>query len=202
MSLWAIVPVKPLDEGKSRLSGILTANQRKVLAQTMLENTLKALAAAKVIDQSLVVSRDPVVLELAHHLGAEALREDCLPELNASLEFASRFATERGAGIILALPADLPLVTARDIQALVECACVEPCVVIAPDRHTEGTNALLTRPPSVIPYRFGAGSFNVHCQEATQMGIHLQICERPGFGLDIDLPEDLEYLKQVGPHRR
>ncbi len=194
MSLWAIVPVKPLDEGKSRLAGILTASHRKALVRSMLENTLEALAAAEVVHRSLVVSRDPAGLELALRRGSEALQEDCLPELNASLEFASRFAAERGASMTLALPADLPLVTARDIQALVKCARVEPCVVIAPDRHTEGTNALLTRPPGVIQYRFGTGSFNVHCQEATQTGIRLHVCERPGFELDIDLPEDLEYL--------
>jgi 2-phospho-L-lactate guanylyltransferase len=184
-----------LDEGKSRLAGILTASQRKALAQSMLENTLKTLAAADMVERVLVVSRDPAVLELARHLGADALQEDCLPELNASLEFASRFAVERGASMTLALPADLPLIAARDIQALVEFASIKPCVVIAPDRRAEGTNALLTRPPGVIPYCFGAGSFKVHCQESIQMGIHLQICERPGFGLDIDLPEDLEYLK-------
>jgi 2-phospho-L-lactate guanylyltransferase len=206
MSLWAVVPVKPLEESKSRLEGTLTRAERSALARTLLEHTLKVLATAKAppntaghgVDRVLVVSRDPTVLELARSLGADALPEDCPPELNASLAYATCYALEHGAGMALALPADLAQVTAEDIRALVKCAAAGPCIVIAPDRRGEGTNALLTRPPGAIPYRFGPGSFALHCQEARQMGLRLEVCRRPGLALDVDLPEDLEYLKDSG----
>ncbi len=67
--------------------------------------------------------------------------------------------------------------------------------VIAPDRRREGTNALLLRPPGALAYHFGPDSFARHCQEARQRGLRLEVCERPGLALDIDLPEDLEYLR-------
>jgi len=196
MSLWAVVPVKPLDEAKSRLAGVLSASKRSALARALLENTLKVLAAAGAVERVLVVSRDPAVLALARAAGADTLLEDGPPELNASLEFATRFAREHGASSTLALPADLPLVTAQDIQALVGSAPAEACIVIAPDRRQEGTNALLTRPPGIIPYRFGTGSFSRHLRQARQRGIRVEICRREGFALDIDLPEDLEYLEK------
>jgi len=206
VSLWAVVPVKPLEESKSRLAGALSQAERSALARSLLERTLRMLAATPEVALVLVVSRDPAVLKLARDLGAGALREDCPPELNASLEFASRYAAEHGAGAVLALPADLPLVTPEDIAALAALAARDPApcaperppgpsAVIAPDRRREGTNALLVRPPGALPYRFGPDSFARHCAEARRLALRLEICERPALALDIDLPEDLEYLK-------
>ena len=43
MSLWAIVPVKPLRRGKSRLAGALTEEERANLNQELLERTLRTL---------------------------------------------------------------------------------------------------------------------------------------------------------------
>ena len=65
MSLWAIVPVKPLRRGKSRLSGILTEEERTQLNQELLERTLKTLSELKEVDHVLVVSRDPHALTIA-----------------------------------------------------------------------------------------------------------------------------------------
>ena len=42
MTLWAIVPVKPLRRGKSRLAGTLTEDERTALNQELLEHTLKS----------------------------------------------------------------------------------------------------------------------------------------------------------------
>lgn len=197
MSLWAVVPVKPLDESKSRLAGTLSQAERSALVRSLLERTLRMLAGTPDVALVLVVSRDPAVLKLARDLGAGSLREDCLPELNASLDYGSHFAAAHGASAVLALPADLPLVTPEDIAALAALAGSDdaPCAVIAPDRRREGTNALLVRPPGALPYRFGPDSFARHCTEARRLALRLEVCNRPGLALDIDLPEDLEYLK-------
>ena len=58
MTLWAIVPVKPLRHGKSRLAGTLTDNERVELNRILLERTIKRLTALKEVEQVLVVSRD------------------------------------------------------------------------------------------------------------------------------------------------
>ncbi len=52
MTLWAIVPVKPLRRGKSRLAGTLTEDERTALNQNLLERTIKVLSELKELDQS------------------------------------------------------------------------------------------------------------------------------------------------------
>jgi len=95
------------------------------------------------------------------------------------------------------LPADLPLLTPDDVRALIDRAVKPPVVVIAPDRHGKGTNALLMVPAGQIEYDFGEGSFQRHCERATQSGARLEIVELHSLGLDLDLPEDLEMIRKL-----
>ena len=88
MTLWAIVPVKPLRRGKSRLSKVLSENERTILNQNMLVSTLKILSSVNRIDNILVVSRDPAALTLAREYGARTVLEDGSPELNTALSRA------------------------------------------------------------------------------------------------------------------
>ena len=79
---------------------------------------------------------------------------------------------------------------------MLSCAGLPPVVVVAPDRHRQGTNALLVSPAGLIEYDFGAGSFERHCARARQAGARLEICELPSLALDVDLPEDLDIVAQ------
>ena len=71
-----------------------------------------------------------------------------------------------------------------------------PVVVIAPDRRGRGTNALLSSPPGLIEYDFGPDSFERHTARAKAAGVRIVVCEIPSIGLDVDLPEDLEFLQE------
>jgi 2-phospho-L-lactate guanylyltransferase len=197
MSLWAIVPVKPLKRGKSRLAGILTEEERTQLNQDLLEKTLKTLSELKELDQVLVVSRDTHALTIARNYGAKTVQEDGQPHLNTALARATVVAQLHATRGILVLPADLPLLTPEDVLVLIDRAIQAPVVVIAPDRHRKGTNALLMVPPGLIEYDFGDGSFERHCERARQAGARLEIVELPSLALDLDLPEDLEMVRKL-----
>ena len=197
MTLWAIVPVKPLRRGKSRLAGMLTEDERTALNQELLEHTLKILSSLKELDQVLVVSRDPHALTIARNHGAKTVQEDGQPHLNTALARATVMAKVHSIRGILVLPADLPLLTADDVLALIDRAAKPPVVVIAPDRHGKGTNALLMVPAGQIEYDFGEGSFQRHCDRAKKSGARLEIVELPSLGLDLDLPEDLEMIRRL-----
>jgi 2-phospho-L-lactate guanylyltransferase len=93
---------------------------------------------------------------------------------------------------VLVLPADLPLIQAGDVRALIEAVQDPPIVVIAPDRRRRGTNALLVAPPGTIKYEFGPDSFERHIRSAETAGARVEIIELPTLGLDLDAPEDLE----------
>jgi len=192
MTLWAIVPVKPLRRGKSRLSGVLGLEARTALNHYLLSNTLETLAAVPEIEYSLVVSRDPEALTIAREYGARTVQEQGSPQLNVALTRATMVALSHSVQGVIIVPADLPLLTADDIHEVVRRGVNPPVVVITPDRHHQGTNALLISPPGLINYEYGPGSFQRHCVQAQKAGARLEVCERGAVALDIDLPEDLE----------
>ena len=195
MGIWAILPVKPLRRGKSRLASVMDELQRTTLNECLLENTLRVLRSHPQIENTLVISRDPQALALARRYKARTLLEQSGSNLNRALEIATaliRRATYRG---VLIVPADLPLVTADDLTMLIDFSNQRPVVAIAPDRHMQGTNALLVCPPGLIRYAFGIGSFERHCDQARIAGARLEIIERPGLALDLDIPEDLDLVR-------
>ncbi len=67
-------------------------------------------------------------------------------------------------------------------------------VVIVPDRHGTGTNALVLSPPDAIAPSFGPGSFARHVAAAEQAGVPHSVEDVPGLALDVDTPADLAEL--------
>ncbi len=197
MTLWAIVPVKPLRRGKSRLAGTLTEDERTELNRALLQHTLETLSELKEVDGVLVVSRDPNALTIARNHGARTVQEDGQPELNTALKRATIVAQVYATRAVLVLPADLPLIAREDILALIQRATEPPVVVIAPDRHKKGTNALLISPPGLIEYDFGENSFQRHCELVKKAGARLEIVDLPTLSLDLDVPEDFEIIKSL-----
>mgnify|MGYP001011982165 CR=1 FL=1 len=197
MTLWAIIPVKPLKRGKSRLSSILSEIERTTLNQSMLVNTLKTLKSISEIDTVLVVSRDPAALAIAREWDARTVLEDGNPELNTAIRRAVAVAKAYYVSKILILPADLPLVKAENIKEFIGRATKSPEIIIAPDRRRDGTNALYLDPADLIDFYYGTGSFTKHIEAGKKIGAPIQIVESEEFGLDLDLPEDLEMLTEV-----
>src|SRR5512143_3220041 len=121
MTLWAIVPVKPLRRGKSRLAGVLTENERTFLNYAMLENTLRALTSVTSVQQVLVVSRDPAALSLAREFQARTLQEDDEnTNLNLALKRATVVAQMYAASAVMILPADLPLLQPSHVEDFIK----------------------------------------------------------------------------------
>jgi len=197
MTIWAIVPVKPLRRGKSRLSAALSEEERAELNQSLLQHTLKTLTGLKEVEQVLVVSRDPHALTIARQEGARTVQEDGQPKLNTALTRATVIAQVYATRGVLILPADLPLISREDVLTLIQRAVDPPVIVIAPDRHRKGTNALLISPSGLIDYDFGGNSFERHCELAKKAGARLEIVDLPTLGLDLDLPEDLEIVREL-----
>ncbi len=196
---WAIVPVKDLDTGKSRLSSALGPADRVSLSLEMLG---RVLAAAKEVQglNKLVISPDERALVLASEAGANTL-EDRWRGLNRSLGGALMWCSLRGAKSVLVLHADLPLLRSDDIMALIGLGSPAPAVVVAPSRREDGANALFYNPPGIIPFAFGAGSFKAHLKLAAEQQVRTMIYRSPTTALDIDTEEDLEaFRSQVPAH--
>jgi len=197
MTLWAIVPVKPLRRGKSRLADVLTQDERADLNRQLLTHTLETLTAIPELEHVLVVSRDQAALALARDYGARTVQESGAPQLNVALARATIVAKNYATRGVLIVPADLPLISSEDVYAMLDLLGEPPVVVVAPDRRHEGTNALLVCPIGLIEYDFGPGSFQRHCERALRAGARLEICELPSLALDMDLPADLQMVSDT-----
>ena len=195
MALWAIVPVKPLRRGKSRLAKVISAEERADLNQYLLEHTIQVLSSIEEIENILVISRDTEALSLARDLGARTVQEYGSPGLNTALARAVEIAKSYETCGILIIPADLPQLNADDLRRILIHRKQPPVVVIAPDRKKEGTNALLVCPPDLIEFSYGPGSFEKHSQAAKDGGIRLEILDLASLELDLDEPEDLALIE-------
>ncbi|MHB8932801.1 MAG: 2-phospho-L-lactate guanylyltransferase, partial [Bellilinea sp.] len=158
---------------------------------------LRTLKSMPAIEQILVVSRDSSVLALAREYGARTVQEDGQPDLTLALRRAVVVAKMYNAESLLILPADLPLLSERDIEKMLLLAKEPPFMVIAPDRHNDGTNAIYLNPPDIIDCKIGAGSYAYNMQQAKKKNVPVEICQLTSLGLDIDLPEDLDLLNQI-----
>ncbi len=194
MKFWAVIPVKPLRRGKSRLSDVLTDDEREQLNKNLLSHSLKVLSEVPEIEQVLVVSRDTKALTIARKFGAKTVQEDGTPHLNIALNRAVAIATNLNSRAVLVLPADLPQLSKEDVLALLKLAKQPPIMVISPDHQGRGTNALLLNPAGIFTYDFGGNSFDRHIAQAEKLGIKVEICKLSTIARDLDLPEDLEFL--------
>jgi len=71
MTTWAVIPAKPLDAAKTRLSPALAPRERAALACGLFLHTVEAARACSVLAGVLVVSADPELRALASGAGAQ-----------------------------------------------------------------------------------------------------------------------------------
>ncbi len=196
MSLWAIIPVKPLNRAKSRLSDVLSPGSRAQFAEMMLKRMLTILGETPQITGTLVISRDTKALSIARDLGAKTVQEGNPSDLNPALTRATEVVKMWRGNAVLILPADLPFVSKTDIQAIADMGKYGSTVVLATDYNKDGTNAMLVRPPGLISYHYGKQSFEHHARLATLAGADLKIYESDTIALDVDVPADLLQFNQ------
>lgn len=186
---WLCILARDPAAAKTRLSGVLGPEARADLAVAMLEDVLAATSTVLFV-RRLVVTESELVRGVARSAGAESLEVGASGTNDAALA-ALREATRAGAVRALLLAADLPYLIASDLEMLL---AEETGVVIAPDRHRRGTNALLLALPSVIAPAFGPDSFRAHQELARRASSEATVVTTPGLATDVDEPEDLRLL--------
>ena len=201
--LAAVIPVGTLAGAKSRLGETLDAEERQDLVVRLIARTVTAARAVEALDDVLVVSPDRDVLRCAAELGGRTLRQRSRG-LNAGLREARDDVVAGGATAILVLPIDLPFVSEAAIQAVTDAlvALPQPAVVLVPDRHGVGTNALGLRPPGVIDFAFGRASRAAHQAAADAAGAAYREQDGP-LTVDLDTPDDymtVEAATREGVH--
>jgi 2-phospho-L-lactate guanylyltransferase len=199
MDVWAAVPVKQFTGAKTRTGSILTPAQREILAATMLEDVLSALAGATRLAGILVNTVDPIAAALAERYGARVVTEGALDGHTGAVNGMARVLTAEGRGALLTVPGDIPRVTSAEIDAVIGSMLPAPSFTIVPAHDELGSNAVLCAPPFAVPLRFGDDSYFPHLIAARQAGIEPVIVRLPGIGLDMDHAADLRTFIAARP---
>jgi 2-phospho-L-lactate/phosphoenolpyruvate guanylyltransferase len=193
MKINAVIPVKSLTHGKTRLAGFLDDGTRTDLNAELLDHALDLASAFPGISNTIVVSADNRVLDIAKARGAVALAETG-DGLNPALTQAMSVARNNKARAVMILPIDLPIATAEDLIAL---ATTGHDMAIAADRRGVGTNALCVPTAEDFTFHFGESSFAAHMEEARISGLSAHIMHRPNLGFDIDTPDDYRRWREL-----
>jgi len=200
--VFAVIPIKRFDHGKTRLGELLGAAERGELAQRMFEHVLTASLECAALSGVLVVSDSPEIAQLARERGATALSDpparadDERARLAQVVDAALAHLRSQRAGAALVLMADLPLLRSSDLDQLL-AALEHHDVVLAADARGQCTNALALRLTAAVQLQnaFGsAQSLALHEARARALGLSLWREPNPRLALDIDLPADLDAL--------
>ena len=186
-----VIPVKRLFQAKTRLSGMCTPDERQSLCLEMLRHMLRTAGECPLLDLSAVVSPDEHLRDL---LAVEfpAVRFLSDPgNLNQAAMTASRALAAEGCSTMLFALGDLPLLTPGELEQALLAGREHPMVLL-PDRHGRGTNAMVLSPPDLLPaFSFGVNSFSAHRAAAEALELTPAVLRMPGFAWDVDTPDDL-----------
>jgi 2-phospho-L-lactate/phosphoenolpyruvate guanylyltransferase len=186
----AILPVKRFAAAKQRLAAGIDDERREALVAAMLEDVLKAIGEARSIGQTIVISGDPRAQEIAASAKAAVIPDPADEGHVIAANAGIARAEADGAGCVVLLPGDCPLLDPRELDSLLT-GLPERYVAVVPDRHGSGTNALVLAPPEAIEPAFGEGSRDRHVAAAREAGVPFAVDELPSLGLDLDTPADL-----------
>lgn len=192
----AIVPAKGFEDAKQRLAPAFQLGNRRALVEAMFADAILALRRVPAIDQIFVVTSDLVASQIA--AGYETIVvDDTASSHSEAAQLGISRALAMGATRALLVPGDCPLMDPAELEQLIARPVSQRSVLIVPDRHGEGTNALLLTPPDAMPPSFGDGSRRRHAELATARGATPEVVELPSLALDVDTPEDLEALLEM-----
>jgi 2-phospho-L-lactate guanylyltransferase len=193
---WVIVLVKDFASAKQRLQPALGPKERQALAR---RNAQLAVRAAGAGDRVLVVAGSDEVAKLAKGWGADVLLEPRQEGQNVAAARGIARAVEGGAGAVLLLSSDLPLVTVEAVREVLQSAAgyEAPVAVAVEAIGRGGTNALYLRPPTAITLSFGDDSLAKFRHEAESRGVTFVVHRSDAMALDVDEPGDLARLRRA-----
>lgn len=201
--MWAVIPVKALDQAKRRLSSRLAPDARAALCGLMLDEVVEALGQARQVDGIVVVTSDRAVRSRLGARGVHCIAEARSDGINPALCRARDYLAEHGRRDMLVVPGDVPLARGVDIDAVIsEQRRVCNGVTLVASHDGLGTNCLAVPVSAPFDFAFGEDSAKKHALNAARAGLELTQMVLDHIALDIDDPEDLSRLIERAPGSR
>lgn len=200
--MWAVLPVKDLENVKTRLAPALSPVERVSLFNCMLHDVLTAMSKVSAVRNLLMVTRDAQVGRIGESYGAKILWEPSNHGHSEAVSGAARWLISRGANGFMQVPADIPGVRPDELSGVIAVhrKALQRSFTISPSHDYFGSNCVLCTPPDLLELTFGYDSFRMHMQRARAQGIEPKVVEYPGIALDIDTPQDLARFFKLRHH--
>ncbi|MGH8745944.1 MAG: 2-phospho-L-lactate guanylyltransferase [Burkholderiales bacterium] len=196
--IFAVIPVKDPDLGKSRLSPLLDQSQRRALNLMWARHTFEVCTAYLGAERTIVVSSSIDIRQIATQLGARVLDEvENACGMNGALRAGAKFAVDSGAKAVVAIPTDLPFLSILLLRRALAHLPVRNGCLLVPDRRGTGTNLMAISPVDPTLFSFGEPSLERHTREARKRRYRVQIHRSAALSVDIDVPDDLRYLRDT-----
>ena len=191
MKIAAVIPMKKLHLAKSRLSNILSPQQRKNLAMYLLDATIKELKESNCISEIIIVSSDNAVKKYSY-LNNLNFIQDFDEGVNHAVILADRYCINNDINANVVIPQDLPFISAKEIDEICTLSNkYDKCIIICPSKRFDGTNVLFRKPPDVIKTFYDDNSYMNHLKEAYKFQIPIESLDIVNLRFDIDTKEDL-----------
>lgn len=176
----AVIPYKKAS-AKSRLSPVLTREEREEFVELMLNQVIDTLKEAGIGTIDIL---SPSTYGLENMTKANVLLDKS--DLNEAL---NRYLKQAEEPVIIVM-ADLPLLSSKHVKEIIS---TKKDVCIVPGKGG-GTNSLFIKNPSMYTVRYYGSSFLTHCSIAEETGQSVEVYDSLFAGTDIDEPEDLVEL--------
>ena len=199
-----LIPMRSLNEGKTRLSNFLSPDKRGKLIKLLFTQLLKKLKTLKdqfplIFTDVLVITPCEEVEKLSKDYHVLVLTEQNLNGLNSAVNKGVCWSSKNHCDSSLILPGDIIDPETEDIKKILQMGKKSRnSMVICPSTDF-GTNALFLSLPTRLNFKFGPNSFFEHQKEAKKISIRSIIAPVDSLKDDLDTGKDLEKLKVKKP---
>ena len=191
MKTSVIIPVKTFHKSKTRLQ--LSEEKTNKLCRLLLEEVIRTIHESKLIDKTIVVTNEEQISDIIEKYGCEKIKDEHETSVNDAVKLAEEYLVENEFTHSIVLPLDVPFFESDDLKKLLDFSENES-VIVVPSRHFDGTNALLRTPINSMTPRYDEGSYSFQIESAETSNVKISVGLIYRLMLDIDNPEDLEFV--------
>jgi 2-phospho-L-lactate guanylyltransferase len=189
-----VIPIKRFEKSKTRLSSYLGFNQRKILTELLLLDTLDKVSKLK-NTQSILVSSEKLKLPSRFDDTVILNEKNGNSSVNHAIKLANRFIESNQFEESVIIPIDLPLMSVNDLEAVINYSKdFNNGICIVPSKRYDGTNILLRKPNLIIDTFYDDNSFYNHVKAATEKEKIVKIFNFESLMIDLDTFEDVVYI--------
>jgi len=186
-----IIPVKTFQKSKTRLQ--LSEEKTNKLCRLLLEEVIRTIHESKLIDKTIVVTNEEQISDIIEKYGCEKIKDEHETSVNDAVKLAEEYLVENEFTHSIVIPLDVPFFESDDLKKLLDFSENES-VIVVPSRHFDGTNALLRTPINSMTPRYDEGSYSFQIESAKTSNVKISVGLVYRLMLDIDNPEDLEFV--------